>query len=363
MKTVLVVDDDKPIRDFIATTLKYGGFQALSAEDGPTGLKLAEQHKPDLIILDINMPEMNGFEVMQKIRSDERTNTIPVIFLTAQDNYSSMRKGMLEGADDYLVKPVSPTELMTAIKVQLSKRSIIEEKHNTTLHMLRKNIMYALPHELRTPISLISGYAALLEMDDGRAEPESVLKYARSIGTATARLERLIENYLIYAQVELILSDQAALEAARNHLIRDCGEIIESTAKERARNHHRETDLQLDLYHMALRISDKDLTKIIFELVDNALKFSEEGTPVRVQSARDNDFLSVQIIDKGHGMKPEEIVLLDAYMQFGREMYEQQGLGLGFAVAKRLAQLHGGTISIESQPDNGTVVTLRLSVY
>ncbi len=363
MQTILVVDDDRQIRDFVSDTLQYAGYKTLAASDGAAGIQLAEAHAPDLIILDVNMPHLNGFQTLDHIRNNSGTNTIPVIFLTANGNYPALRQGMMEGAEDYLIKPVSPHDLLASVKVQLDKRAALEEKHHSTLRLLRKNIIYALPHELRTPLHVIQGFAKLLELENGATKPEDLLQYADSISAASKRLERLVENYLIYAQLELIHLDPAALEAAHNHLVRDCAPIIAAAATERAQAFNRADDLQLNLCHLALRISDRNLTKIIFELVDNAFKFSQPGSPVLIQSMQQKDLLYIFICDEGHGMTAEETRLLGAYMQFGRELYEQQGVGLGFAVAKRLIELHGGAVRINSQPSHGTRVTIRFSAF
>lgn len=361
MATILVVDDEKHIRDFLADTLHYAGYNTIAAADGVSGAELAEKHAPDLIISDVNMPNQGGFEMLKQIRTTAKTNTIPVIFLTAEDNAPAIRRGMLSGAEDYIAKPVSPRDLLSSVEVQLQKRAILEEKHNSTLQLLRNNILYALPHELRTPLHLISGYAHLLEMDAGRSEPENVLESAHFIKMAAARLERLIENYLVFAQLELLHTNPDELQAAQNHIVKDCGTIIEEAASASAMVFDRSDDLQLDVCHLALRISEKNLYKVIFELADNAFKFSEPGTPVMISSKREADRLVIVVYDEGRGMAPEETEILGAYMQFGRELYEQQGVGLGFTVAKRLVELHGGAVKVDSLPGKGTAISMRFS--
>lgn len=347
------------MRELVAQVLQIGGHRPLLAADGEAGARLAEAHRPDLIILDLNMPNVNGFQMLEKIRSAPPTKTIPVIMLTGEQERAAIRKGMTNGADDYLIKPVSATELLEAVEAQLKKRAALEEQQEATLRLLRRNIIYALPHELRTPLGIISGYAHLLLMDGGRTEAREVLKYAQAISAASARLGRLIENYLIYAQLELIHADPDELRAANDHIVADCAPIIADAASERAAAHGREADLQLDLCHLALRISEKNLAKIIFELVDNAFKFSAPGAPVTVRSTCQEDLLYLFIQDAGRGLTDEQIKLLGAYMQFGRELYEQQGLGLGFIVAKRLVELHRGALRITSRPGQGTRISIR----
>jgi signal transduction histidine kinase len=363
MTTILVVEDDKQTRDFVSEALHFAGYRPITASDGVSGMQLAEEHMPDLIISDIHMPNLDGFQMLRRLRGATKTSTIPVILLTAEKDAPAMREGMLGGAEDFLVKPVLPQDLLSAVKVQLDKRSALDEKHHSTLRLLRKNIIYALPHELRTPLQLISGYANLLQMEQGQSKPEDVLEYSKAIVSASSRLERLIENYLIYAQLELIHLDAEALVATRNHLVRDSAAIIGAAARDKAAELMRAEDLQLDLCRLALRISEKDLRKIILELVDNAFKFSRPGSMVTIRSVHEEDLLYIIIRDEGRGMTADQVTLMGAYMQFGRELYEQQGLGLGFTVAKRLIELHGGAVRVDSQIDKGTVVSMRFSLY
>lgn len=363
MKTILVVDDEIAIREFVTDTMQYAGYTTISAPDGDSGIRLAREHIPDLIISDLHMPNVDGFAMLETIRKSPATNTIPIIFLTAENDQRVMRSGMFSGAEDFLVKPVTSSDLLTAVTTQLEKRIVLEHKYESTLRLLRRSITYALPHELRTPLHLISGYAELLKMDNGSHSPQDVQEFAASISEASARLERLCENYLVYAQAELILADPAELQAARNHLVKDTAPIIETASMKAALAHRRVADLQLDLCAQAMRISEDNLAKIIFELADNAFKFSEADSVIDIQSRRMDDTLQITIRDEGHGMSQEEIKQAGAYMQFGRELYEQQGVGLGFAVAKRLVEIHGGIITIDSRPKRGTTVCISFALF
>lgn len=363
MTTILIVDDDPKLRAFLDDTLRFGGYNTLMAADGYAGINLASKHIPDLIISDINMPHFNGYQMLEDVRNTPRLSNIPVIFLTAESHYSEMRKGMTGGAEDYLIKPVTPQDVLAAVKVQLDKRATLDEQHHKTLRLLRKKIIYALPHELHTPLQAILGYAQLLQMDNGATPPEAVLEYAGYIAEAGSRLQRLIENYLIFAQLELIHLDADATAAAHNHIVKDSEPIITKAAQDIATRHDRLDDLQIHLTHQALRISETDLAKIMLELIDNAFKFSPPGLPIVVQSRRHEDLLYIWVRDEGCGMSEEEVAQMDAYMQFGRELYEQQGIGLGFAVAKRLVELHNGAIKIDTLPNQGTVVTVRFPLF
>lgn len=363
MATILVVEDDVPTRAFLCDTLHHAGYSTIQGGDGAIGLSLASQHMPDLIVADLYMPRLDGLEMLSRLRSMPNMRGVPVILLTAENSLEVMRKGMLEGAEDYIIKPIKAQDLLSSVEVQLRKRAALEEKYQTTLRLLRKNITYALPHELRTPLHVIVGYVNMLEMHQGMVKPETILEYARHITVATSRLERLIENYLIYAQIEIIHADPEELQAARNHIVKDSSAIIEEMATNIAHQFERLHDLRVDLAKVAFRMSEKDLRKIILEVVDNAFKFSTPGTPVTIESAREEDQFCIVISDAGRGMTDEQTQSFGAYMQFGRDLYEQQGVGMGLIIAKRLVQLHQGKIHIESQIDEGTTVFIRFSIY
>lgn len=358
MAKVLVVDDEKLIRDYIVESLQIAGFETISAINGEEGLKAAVEHIPDAIVSDLMMPKMDGFGLLDALRANTKTNTIPVIMMTAISDSQHIRQGMTGGAADYLSKTVSPLDLISAVNTQLEKQAAIQAKHDTNLRLLRKNIIYSLPHEFRTPLGLIMGYGNLLLSDYENAKPSDVLLASESIVRASQRLEHLIENYLVYAQLELIAQDEKEMQALRNHLTDDVHAIIANTAHDKANNSGRLADLKLDLNVRALQIAGHDLKKIIDELVDNAFKFSEAGTPVCLKSQiTDSDYI-ITISDQGVGIAPEQVKQMGAFMQFERTLLEQQGVGLGFAIALRLTELYHGRITINSELKRGTTVTI-----
>ncbi len=363
MPQILVIDDEPDVRQSIVDTLAYGGYSTLMAGSGSQALELAHEHVPDVIISDINMPHMNGYEVVQALRSQAATNTIPVILLTSMSDRRTMRQGMELGADDFLTKPFTIKELLAAVESQITKRARIDKKHDTTMRILRKNIIYSLPHEMRTPLHQIMGYAYLLGMPDHLPEADEVVQMAQHITQAGNRLERLMENYLTYAQLELIGDNPDEIEALRNHLTAHIGPVIYDAARLKAQDHDRETDLKTDICDLAVRMSEDNMTKIVTELVDNACKFSEPGTPIQVIVQHDDKMLWLRIQDQGRGIAAEQVQNMGAYMQFDRTVYEQQGLGLGFAIARRLVMLHKGRVRIESEPGQGTRVDIALPLY
>lgn len=362
MARIIIVDDDPDVLETVTRVLHAEQHDVTVAVNGAQGIQLIQSRPLDLILCDISMPIVDGYAVFQAIKNDVKTNDIPFVFVTARGARSDQRKGMELGADDYLIKPFSTKELLSCVRTQIVKRHLMADRYETTLRMVRKNIIYALPHELRTPLSQIIGFAGLLEMETDPLVAATAKDYGKRIANASKRLEHLIENYLVYAQIEIVGSSAEELEKLRNHIVKDAAPIIEKSVSERAHHFNREKDVQSKIESCTLRISDSDLTKIISELVDNALKFSLAGSALVIDTIKTENKYQISIRDKGRGMSESQIALLDAYMQFDRAFYEQQGIGLGFIIAKRLTELHGGNLKLQSKPDVGTNIDITFPI-
>jgi len=183
-----------------------------------------------------------------------------------------------------------------------------------------------------------------------------------SIYRAGLRLADIIENYLVYAQLESMRGNDEQVKAFSTHILPNPNEITAQMALACAEHYGRVTDLDLrSLGNAAIRISKENMTKLIEELVDNAFKFSKPSQQVTIESSSTVGSYQVRIIDRGRGMTTDQIKSLGgAYMQFDRALHEQKGLGLGFAIAYRIAEFHKGHIEVVSEPNKGTIVTLNL---
>jgi two-component system, sensor histidine kinase and response regulator len=362
MKKILVIDDSAEIREIIEQTLTCEGFRVLGAEDGVSGVELAKHELPDLILCDINMPNLDGFDTLALLRKEALTAAIPFIFLTGAAEKTYFRKGMELGADDFLNKPFNASELMAAVTARLAKHEAVQRRSEQKLDELRGNITLALPHELRTPLNGILGLSTILMEDYKTMQPQEFFETARYIHEAALRLHRLIENFLAYAQIELVSADRAKIALLRAAELIPVGSLISEVAQEKAKIFHREKDLTLQITPADLPISQDHLKKIVEELVDNALKFSDPGTAVNISTATDNGSFRLSITDRGRGMSTEQIAKIGAHMQFERQFYEQQGAGLGLFIAKRLTELYGGQLTIQSSLGQGTIVSFSLPV-
>jgi signal transduction histidine kinase len=360
MKKILIIEDEEYIRDGAALLLEDQGFQTITAEDGAIGIKKALSERPDLILCDVMMPNIDGYGVIHQLRQDPITANIPFIFLTAKVDRSSVRMGMDLGADDYLTKPFTLNELVSAVNTRLEKQARQAQEIEEKLETLRRSIIYALPHELMTPLNGILGPAELLIQMFDVLSKEEIVEMLGIIRKSGDRLYHLMQNYLLYAQLDLFSDDDDAIKLLRDGFTSDADTVIEAASLSIAARYGRKHDLQLHCENDNLLIDKEHLHKIIIELVDNAFKFSQEGSHVEVIGRKNNKFYSITITDGGRGMKPEEIASIGGYMQFDRRLYEQQGGGFGLIIAKRLVELHGGKFSIDSVPNVKTTIWLSL---
>lgn len=363
MTTILIIEDEEVLLEQLLDMLTFEGYDVLSANNGIIGVQVARDRLPDLIISDIMMPELDGYGVLLQLRENPSTATIPFIFLTAMAKREDMRRGMKYGANDYLTKPFKGEELLEAIESRLEQQAMYSQHYANQIGELRSTLIYSLPHELRTPLNSIMGFAEILVMDDTNLEPARKHSMAQFILKGVKRLHRLVENYLFFAQIEIMASDAEKIRALRNKSTDDPKSVIIIIAEERAAFHRREDDLIInnDNEYGFTPIAQDNLVKILYELIDNAFKFSERGTKVQVNAALSETDFTLCVEDNGRGMSIEEIKRVGAYFQFNRALYEQQGLGLGLIIAKRLVELHGGEFAIQSESEKGTKICLNIS--
>jgi two-component system, sensor histidine kinase and response regulator len=360
MAKILIIEDEEQLRAAISEGLRLDGFDVVEAFDGETGVEKARTELPDIVVSDINMKGMDGYHTLSTLRSDPATANIPFVLMTGRADLKSMRMGMSLGADDYLPKPFRIRELIDVVQARLHKQKAIREEADKKLSELRANISMMLPHELLTPLTGIIGMAEMIVNDAGTLSSGELRDFGQDIKLSGTRLHRLIINFLVYAQIELIASQPERVAALRASDPADVAIPLETVARRKAQEAGRAADLQLLLNPGRAAAPEQYVVKIAEELLDNAFKFSETGTPVVLTCESNGEWTDIRIADQGRGMKAEHVSNIGAYVQFERRVYEQQGSGLGLAIATRLADIHGGKATFESDLGKGTTVTVRL---
>jgi two-component system, sensor histidine kinase and response regulator len=360
VKKILVIDDEEWLREMIQLALRQRGYDVIEAHGGHDGIEKARAELPDLILCDVNMGKVNGYLTLAALRTEAPTAAIPFILMTGLADNAGMRHGMELGADDYLPKPFTTDVLYAAVEARLKKSQTVHDEAERKLAHLRDNISLMMPHEMRTPLNGIISNAELLATSATTLKASDVAEMGQEILKSSQRLERLIENFLIYAQLELIAADPKNVNALRIGKSEQPASLIKKIAGAQAVSAMRLNDLKIEAVDVLVPMSEEYFSKVVNELVQNAFKFSEVGSPVKVRLAEAFNGVELSVTDQGRGFSTEQIRRIGAYVQFDRKMQDQQGLGMGLVIAKRLAELHGGTLSIEGSKGSGTTVTVKL---
>ncbi|MBD2343067.1 hybrid sensor histidine kinase/response regulator [Anabaena subtropica] len=360
MNKILVIEDDIHVRQNILDLLEGEGFNILEAHNGLLGVQLAQEEIPDLIICDVMMPELDGYEVLKTLRRWKETATIPLIFLTAKSDKTDFRQGMEMGADDYIIKPFTRADLLAAIACRLEKHITIKQENQRRLDNLRNSIALSLPHEMRTPLNGILGFSQILMEESDILDSQAIREMAESIYLSGERLFELIQKFLMYAELEIIRTDSQQIKLLQSQTSIFPNVKLMEIINEKAKKVGREVDLEVELHPCKVKMSTAKMAKIVEELLDNAFKFSSTGSLVQVHGQPINNYLHLSFIDHGRGITAAQIAELGAYQQFERKLYEQQGSGLGLMIAKRITELHGGKLKIQSKPHEKTIVQVMV---
>lgn len=364
MKKVLIIEDETTVRENLVELLTAEGYQAIEAKDGEEGVSLAWDLLPDLILCDISMPRMDGLGVLSRISRDPATATIPFIFLTARVEREDLRRGMSLGADDFITKPFTIDEVLSAVETRLQKRARIVEQVETKLAGLSRTIQASLPGDLLSPLSVIISTSELLSsaQDAGRLDAQQVSALAAEIHRAAGALLRSIQNYMLYSELETIQSDPDRLIALRDSRVFSAQLAVSEVAALKARQENRADDLRLQVEDAPLRISEMYLQRIVEELLDTAFRNAPPGTPVEVFGAQRPEWSQylLRFTDQGRGILPEHVALLTGRVQPDKIAADSLGSEIGLVIVKRLVELHQGTFTLQSQPRQATVVEVRL---
>jgi two-component system, sensor histidine kinase and response regulator len=361
MSKILVIDDEAWLREMIRLALVQHNFEVIEASNSEEGFAMARRELPDLVLCDVNMDKAGaGYITLEKLREDNATAAIPFILMTGLADAKGMRHGMELGADDYLPKPFKIDELYAAVDARLRKVRTVREEAERKFSHLRNQITLMLPHEMRTPLNGIISNAELLSVSADTLLPADIAEMGREISQSGQRLERLIENFLIYAQLEIVANDPGSIAALRAAVTAKPAEVARATAISDADHCARLPDLVVEAVDAPAAIAEDYFKKIVTELVQNAFKFSEAGSPVRVRVTAADGKIELSVCDQGRGFSTEHIRRIDAYVQFERKMQDQEGLGLGLTIAKKLVELHDGSLAIEGKKGSGSTVTVKL---
>lgn len=361
--TILLAEDDDLVRLIAEETLTDAGYRVVSVPDGAAALEALPRVRPDLILSDVRMPRCDGFEFLQQVRSDPANVATPFILVSAKADTADQRMGMSLGADDYVTKPFQSRDLLKTIAVRLARASLLGERVQRQQRFLTR----VLPHELRTPLTGIIGYAELMQhvaADGGTLTNEELADYAGNLGRSGQRLLRLAEDLSLWAWLENAEACRRTGGTPELAVTPIRSGIVQAWCRDAAERFGRARDLAVQAEDAAVLAAADGLECVVGHLVDNAFKFSLPGSMVRVGVGRRDDRCVIEIRDQGRGLTDEEIAQIGVMQQFGRERFEQQGLGMGLALAGCFARVAGGEFRLArngAQPGLTAVLELPLA--
>jgi signal transduction histidine kinase len=365
---LLIVEDDVHLLEGVQSVLELEGYDITTAENGVSALHILcdEPRQPDLIISDINMPQMDGLQFLREVRKDNRFVNIPFIFLTARGEKRDIHTGKRLGVDDYIIKPFDTDDLLIAIESRLQRHRALGAASDNAVSNVKRNILNVLNHEFRTPLTYIVAYADMLNQPEvNDLASDDMLTFLRGVNSGALRLRRLVENFIQLVELE-------SGEAQRTYSLRKVAIDNVQSIFENALTFLRQANPERVINPIAYKIapdmprfiSDPEFLRIAFmHLIDNAIKFSEPHQTIDLCAAHEDDAILLSVRDYGRGIGPDEIEKIwDMFYQVNRAYYEDQGVGAGLPIVRGIARLHGGRVTLKSDLGSGSTFTLRLPI-
>jgi len=364
--TILIVDDESSNILYLNRILN-ADYEIITAKDGAKAIELANEYLPDLILLDIVMPEMDGYEILSLLKNEEKTREIPVIFITGLTGDVNETKGLALGADDYISKPFNDEivrlRVRNQIKIIKQMRTIIEKELAEYKNRAKLDFLSRMSHEMRTPMNAILGMTNLAQMEDDADVIQSQLKV---IENSSRDMMRLIDGMLDVAEIN---DDKATLSCSEFNvkamLQKVLGQINEKRLqKEQKLSVDIDASVPVSVYGDAERLS-----QALYNVVSNAVKFTDEKGHIQliISAPEHNDetiTLQFEVIDNGIGISKEqqEKVFLLFEQADESENRRFEGFGYGLFMTKQIVDLMGGRIWVDSELGKGAKFVITVKV-
>ena len=355
---LLVVDDD-PVNRALMNAYLSPSYDIREAENGKLALRLCEQGGIDLVVLDVMMPGMNGFEVCRALKSQQREDFLPVLLLTALTEQDDRNAGLAAGADDFLNKPVNRQELLLRVRHFLAlrqERKTVARQYEALceLSALKDDLVTLMVHDLRNPLTGVLGLLQVLEQE----LPDTINR--SDAAAARAGAEKLRETLDDMLQVRQLEEGRLTLERARQDvdaLTKDALASLEGAARLRRLDISRVVEPGLHVL-----ADGRLLRRVVENLLSNAFKFSPVGKEVRLTAAQNGPLVEITISDRGGGVP--QVARAGLFEKFGgvsaQGASDRRGFGLGLYFVRLVADAHGGKITAADLAEGGTAMTLSL---
>ena len=341
---ILIVDDDSANLTILHSILKNDHIISV-AKSGEKALEIIPKFRPDLILLDVVMPGMDGYEICRKIRSDEKFHFIKIILVSGRGQIEERLEGYKSGADDYITKPFNREELEAKVRI------FLRLKRTEEVDQIKNDILTLFSHETRTPLNAIIGPTHLILKDENATK--DIIKFAKMIQEGSKWLMTIVNKTTILCNLkrnkELVKSPNSVnmmLKVVLNKL------NAAITKKNLSLNIHCENDIGM--------MADWKLMILVFEyVIDNAIKYSPANKNIDIKIVSEKDCNKIYITDQGTGIEDDYLDKIFEEFSIRDIMSHQKGFRISLAIAKIIMDQHGASIKVESEINKGTTVILN----
>jgi two-component system sensor histidine kinase/response regulator len=361
---ILIVDDERDLVEMLAFVLQKKGYETARAYAGTEAWERIQSENPDLIILDLMLPDLDGWEICRMVRRDERKQIrgIPILILSARALTEDRVQGLGLGADDYMTKPFSSAELVIRVEKILEKsqaiRGLYEEMDHLRGKMEEQEVgLRKVVHDLKTPLISMGASAKLLMR---KSDQEESLDFLRSIYENSLRLTRWLEEILLFSDSPFKGMVKEMEEVEVQTLVKRTVDLLRASGREK----EIEIDFQSPSHLPSVLCNVRWMQRALENLLANAVKYTPERGKVEVAVVPSEDGEAVEIVvkDNGIGIHAEDLPRIFEPFQRGRNASGEKGIGLGLSLVKEVIDLHAGKISVRSEPQKGSIFGIVLPV-
>ncbi len=354
---ILVIDDEEVVLDSCAEILRGGEYEMATATDGAAGLALLDAFRPDLVFIDLKMPGLSGFEVLEQIR--QRDPSIVTIVITGYATISSAVEAMKSGAYDFLPKPFTPDEFRLITKRGVERRRLLLETMalKRERELLKEHFAAIVSHELKSPLGAVQQNLFALEQELSGSLTDRQAKRLQRMKTSLDTLLKLIHTWLRAYSTDVEGLRERFQPTSIHSVVRKALETVEPHAA------RKDVTFEVSLAEPDPCVDGDEgtLVEAVINLLGNAVKFSRLSSRVRVEVQVHGDEVSISVADQGVGIAAEDLPYVFSGLRAGRPgVQSEAGAGLGLAITKQIVEAHRGSIAVESELGKGSTFTITL---
>ncbi len=386
--SILIVDDTIYNIQLLSLMLLRQGYKVKQATSGIQALNLVNRQLPDIILLDIRMPDINGYEVCTRLKANPVTKDIPIIFISSIEEPSEKVEAFSVGGVDYISKPFQLIEVLARIETHLRLCSLQKKlqeqneqlqlsaevlsrslKQERELSQMKSDFISVVSHEFRTPLTTIQSASELLEYYEWTKEEQ--VEQLHQIQSEVKHMTELMEDVLFLSRAN---ANKSKINLTEFDLLHFCGQLLRQMQRTFAQDYTLTSFLHISLTNtsienphlhkelpdLVVKMDEKLLRQILTNLITNAIKYSPHNKQINFKILIDQEYVTFVVIDHGIGIPEEDIEHLFSAFHRGKNVGILPGTGLGLSIVKNCVDILNGSISVKSQVDVGTEFTVML---